>query len=283
MSGISWLNDLKPRASWGVTGNNSIGNYSSLAYMSQNGYILGNNFTSGYLIGSFANTKLGWEKSKQLNLGLDLSAFNNKLSLTTEYYKRITSDMLFSMQVPAIAGFTSSLSNVGEVENRGFEFEIGYKTKVNKIGLWSNFNISFNRNKVLELRGENDKELWNVADLYNACYLSKVGRPIGMIIGYKVVGIFNNWQEIAESPTQDGAVPGDFKYFDASGDGTISYGIGPDMVEIGNPWPKYTWGLNFGGDYKNFDLSVLLTGAMDYDIYRRVEGSTLNLDGVFNG
>lgn len=281
MSGISWLNDLKVRVSWGETGNNNIGNYSHLAFMSQNGYILGDNIANGYVVESFGNAELGWEKSKQLDIGVDLSAFNNKLTFTADYYNKITSDMLLSIQVPAISGFTSSLGNVGKVENKGLEFEFGYKTKINEIGLRSTFNISFNRNKVLEMRGEND-EVWDGSTLYDGGYRSKVGRPIGMIMGYKVLGIFNNYQEIEESPVQDGAIPGDLKYFDASGDGVISYGIGDDWVEIGNPWPKYTWGLTLGGDYKNFDLNVLLTGAMDFDIYRRIEHSTLNLDGVFN-
>ena len=102
-----------------------------------------------------------------------------------------------------------------------------------------------------------------------------------MITGFKVLGIFNTDAEIAASPTQDGAIPGVYKYLDASGDGKVSYDT-KDMVEIGNPWPKYNWGLTIGGDYKNFDLNILLTGAMKYDIERDIEKTVINMDGVFN-
>jgi TonB-linked SusC/RagA family outer membrane protein len=279
MPKITWLNDLKIRGSYGITGNNNIGNYSSLAFMNTSNYVLGNNFVSGQVVSSFANTELGWEKSKQTDIGLDLSAFNNKLTFTAEYYKRITSNMLLSISLPAISGFTSSLGNVGKVQNQGYEFAVGYKTKINTVNLWSNFNISFNRNKVLEIRGQND-EIWN-GSFYGDYNVSKVGRPIGMIYGYKVLGIFQSQDEIAKSPTQDGAIPGVYKYFDADGNGKISYDT-KDMIEIGNPWPKATYGLTLGGSYKNVDLSVLFTGAQGYDVFRQIESSTMNMDGVFN-
>ncbi|MEO8415218.1 MAG: TonB-dependent receptor [Ginsengibacter sp.] len=279
MAKYTWLNDLKLRGSWGVTGNNNIGNYSSLSFLNASNYILANNFVNGQVVSSFANTELGWEKSKQTDIGLDLSAFDSKLTFTAEYYDRITSDMLLSIQLPAISGFTSSLGNVGKVQNKGLEFAVGYKTKINQIGVWGNFNISFNRNKVLAIRGAND-EIWQ-GSFYGDYNVSKVGRPIGMIYGYKVLGIFQNQAEIDKSPTQDGAIPGVYKYADGDGNGIISYDT-KDMVEIGNPWPKGTWGFTLGGDYKNFDMSVLLTGKYGYDVDAQIEKSTENLDGVFN-
>lgn len=279
MPKFTWLNDLKLRGSWGVTGNNNIGNYSSLSFMNASNYIFGNSFSSGQVVSSFANTQLGWEKSKQTDIGIDLSAFDNKLTFTAEYYNRITSDMLLSVQLPAISGFTSSLGNVGKVQNNGFELSAGYKTKINEIGLWGNFNIAFNRNKVLAIRGVND-EIWN-GGFYDVYSVSKVGRPMGMMYGYKVLGIFQNQSEIDKSPAQDGVIPGMYKYADASGDGKISYDT-KDMVEIGNPWPKGIWGFTLGGTYKNFDMSVLLTGKYGYNVAAQIEKSTENLDGVFN-
>ncbi len=279
MPKYSWLTDLKLRGSWGITGNNNIGNYSSLSFMNTNNYILGNNFASGKVISSFANSQLGWEKSDQIDIGLDFSAFNNKLTFTAEYYKKITSDMLLSIQLPAISGFTSSLANVGKVQNNGFEFAVDYKIKLNQVGLRSNFNISFNRNKVLAIRGEND-EIWN-GSMYGDYNVSKVGRPIGMIYGFKMLGIFNNQAEIDKSPTQDGAIPGVYKFWDANGDGVISYDQ-TDMVEIGNPFPKFTWGWTIAGDYKKFDLNIMFLGAQKYDVFRQIESSTMNMDGVFN-
>lgn len=279
MPKTTWLTDLKLRGSWGITGNNNIGNYSSLAFTNNNNYIIGNNLSRGITVGSLANPTLGWERSTQLDLGLDLSAFRDKLSFTAEYYNKITDDMLLPIQVPAISGFTSYLSNVGKVQNNGFEFALRYRTNVNKVGLWSNLNVSFNRNKVLAIRGAND-EILN-GEYYSGFNISRVGRPIGMLYGFKVLGIFNNQEEIDKSPKQDGAVPGVYKYFDADGDGVISYDT-RDMVEIGNPWPKATYGLNLGGNYRNFDVSLLLNGAFGYDIYRLIESSTMNMDGVFN-
>ena len=279
MPKVSWLNDLKLRGSWGMTGNNNIGNYSSLSFMNSSNYIFNNNYASGSIVGSFANAELGWEKSTQTDIGLDLTAFENKLTFTAEYYDRITSNMLLSIQLPAISGFTSSLGNVGKVQNNGLEFSAGYRTKINSFTVWGNGNISFNRNKVLAIRGVND-EIWS-GSLYSDYNVSKVGRPIGMIYGFKMMGIFQNQADIDKWPTQDGAIPGVYKYYDATGDGVISYDT-KDMIEIGNPWPKYTWGLTVGADYKNFDLSVIFIGAAHYDNFRNIEASTLNMDGVFN-
>lgn len=279
MPQASWLNSLKLRGSWGITGNNDIGNYTSLSFMNLSNYILGGNFVNGEIISSLANPTLGWEKATQTNIGLDLIAFDNKFTFTAEAYNRITTDMLLPIQLPAISGFTSTWGNVGKVQNKGLEFAIGYNTRFNEVGFRSNFNISFNRNKVLAIRGKNDA-IWN-GSMYSDYNVSKVGRPIGMIYGFKVLGIFQNQKEIDNSPQQDGAIPGVFKYYDASGDGVVSYDK-TDMVEIGNPWPKAIWGLTLGGDYKNFDLTVLLTGAQDYDVFRQIESSTMNMDGVFN-
>lgn len=276
---IAWLTDLKLRGSWGITGNNNIGNYSSLAFTNNNNYIIGNNLSRGVVVASLENPVLGWERSTQLDLGLDLAAFNDKLSFTAEYYNKITDDMLLPIQVPAISGFTSYLSNVGKVQNKGFEFALRYRTNVNKVGLWSNLNVSINRNKVLEIRGENDQIL--NGEYYSGFNISRVGRPIGMLYGFEVLGIFNNQKEIDESPKQDGAIPGVYRYLDGNGDGVISYDT-RDMVEIGNPWPKANYGLNLGGNYRNFDISLLLNGAYGYDIYRLIESSTMNMDGVFN-
>src|SRR5690606_12172848 len=109
-------------------------------------------------------------------------------TFTAEYYNRVTSDMLLTIEIPAISGFTGSLNNVGKVRNNGFEFETGYKTKINEFNFSGSLNMSFNRNKVLEMRGEND-ELWR-GSLWDGGWYTSVGGPIGMITGYKVIGIF---------------------------------------------------------------------------------------------
>ena len=117
----NWLSDLKLRASWGVTGNNDIGNYPSLAFVSANNYILGNSFGAGKVVSSFANQELKWEKSNQLDIGMDLALFNSKLIFNVEYYKKVTNDMLLPVSIPAVSGFTTTLDNIGKVENHGVE------------------------------------------------------------------------------------------------------------------------------------------------------------------
>jgi TonB-linked SusC/RagA family outer membrane protein len=282
MPKLSWLSDLKLRADYGLTGNNNIGNYSSLSFMGNSNYIFGGNFASGNIVSSITNANLQWEKSGQLDLGLELSAFKNRLTFTADYYNKITSDMLLSEALPSISGFTSTLTNLGKVQNNGLEFGVSYKTRINAVGIHSNFNISFNRNKVLAINGANNV-IWQDTgpDMYEDYNVSKVGQPIGMIYGYRVLGIFQTQAEIDKSPKQDGAIPGVYKYYDGNGDGVISYDT-KDMVAIGNPWPKGTWGLTVGGDFKNFDLNVLLTGAYGYDIFNQLDKSTMNMDGVFN-
>ncbi|KAA6436988.1 TonB-dependent receptor [Dyadobacter flavalbus] len=298
----AWLTDFKLRASWGMTGNNSYsvsannnfgigqnagddGNYASLAFLGINNYILGNTLASGKTVTRFANSELTWEKSDQLDVGFDLSTFNNRLVFTVEYYKKITDDMLLGYNIPAVSGFTTTLKNLGKVQNQGVEIAATYRIKVGQVNLRTNANITFNRNKVLAIRGQNDFILQG--SQYGGYNIQQVGRPIGMLFGYKKLGIFNTQAEIDAAPKQDGAVPGAMKFADLHGapdggpDGIVSYDT-KDMTEIGNPNPKFNWAWTVGADYKRFDLNVLLMGAYKFDIYRNIEASTMNMDGVFN-
>jgi TonB-linked SusC/RagA family outer membrane protein len=280
MPKFSWLTDLKLRASMGETGNNNIGNYSSLSFLTTNNYITGNSIAAGKVVGSFANSSLEWEKSNQLDVGMDLSLFNNKVTVTAEYYKKITNDMLLPISIPAVSGFTTSLANIGKVENKGFEFAIDYRAKVGRLlNIRNSFNIAFNRNKILAIKGANDMLYYG--SFYGGYNVQKVGRPIGMIYGYKKLGIFNTQDEINKSPKQDGVIPGGMKFWDANGDGEVTYDT-KDMVEIGNPNPAFTWAHTLAMDYNKFDFNVLLIGAQNFDIYRNIEASTMNMDGVFN-
>ncbi|NIJ54138.1 SusC/RagA family TonB-linked outer membrane protein [Dyadobacter arcticus] len=297
-----WLTDLKLRASWGMTGNNSYavsannnfgvgqnsgddGNYASLAFLGLNNYVFNNTLASGKTVTRFANSELTWEKSNQTNVGMDLALFNNKLVFTAEYYKKITDDMLLGYSIPAVSGFTSTLKNLGKVQNQGVELAATYRIKVGQINFRTNANITFNRNKVLAIRGQNDFILQG--SQYGGYNIQQVGRPIGMIFGYKKLGIFNTQAEIDAAPLQEGAVPGAMKFADLHGaanggpDGIVSYDT-KDMTEIGNPNPKFNWAWTVAADYKRFDVSVLMMGAYKYDIYRNIEASTMNMDGVFN-
>ena len=279
MPKMPWLTDLKLRASWGVTGNNNIGNYPSLAFVGANNYILGNAFAPGKVISSFANSALKWEKSNQLDLGIDLATFNNKLVFTFEYYNKLTNDMLLPVSIPAVSGFTTSLDNIGKVRNRGVEIGVDYKTNIGAVNFRTNGNLTINRSKILAIKGVNDA-LW-YGSFYGGYNVQKVGRPIGMIYGYKKMGIFNTQAEIDAWPKQDGVIPGGMKFADTNGDGVVTYDT-QDMVEIGNPNPAFTWAWTGAADYRSFDLNILFVGAHDFDIYRNIEASTMNMDGVFN-
>lgn len=279
MPQTNWITDLKLRASYGITGNNAIGNYSSLSNMSISNYVLGGSIANGQVLANFANANLGWEQSQQTDIGLDLAMFDNRLIFTAEYYNRLTDNMLLSVEMPVISGFTQSLDNVGQVQNRGLELALDYRTRINQLNLRSNLNLTINRNKVLEIRGEND-EIWS-GGFYSTYNVSKVGRPLAMLHGFRMLGIFDTEDEIEAWPTQDGAIPGTYKYFDANGDGEISYDQ-QDMIEIGNPHPAYILGFTLGGDYRNFDFNFMFTGAFDYDVFRNIEATTMNMDGVFN-
>lgn len=298
----SWLTDLKLRGSWGMTGNNTYrvsannnfgvaqnagddGNYESLSFLGVNNYIFNNSLASGKSVTRFANPELTWETSNQLDIGFDLATFDNRLVFTAEYYKKITDDMLLGYSIPAVSGFTSTLKNLGKVQNQGIELAATYRIKVGQVNLRTNANITFNRNKVLAIRGQNDFILQG--SQYGGYNIQQVGRPIGMIFGYRKLGIFNTQAEIDAAPLQEGAVPGAMKFADLHGaadggpDGIVSYDT-KDMTEIGNPNPKFNWAWTVGADYKRFDVSVLLMGAYKYDIYRNIEASTMNMDGVFN-
>src|SRR3546814_8844574 len=112
MQDLPWLSDLKLRGSWGVTGNNDIGNYRSLSILKKENKILGGSFSSGQVLGAFANSELGWEQSNQINIGLDAALIRNRLYFTAEYYRKVTNDMLLTIEIPVISGFTTTFSNI---------------------------------------------------------------------------------------------------------------------------------------------------------------------------
>lgn len=276
----SWLTNLKLRGSYGITGNNNIGNYNSLSNIIAGNYVLNNSVAPGALVGVFANQSLAWETSRQYNFGLDFSFFNNRLSFISEFYRKLTTDMLLPMPIPGYTGFTTTFSNVGEVENSGLEFTLLFNNSFGKnVRVNSNFNIGFNRNKVLEIDGISNEIL--TGDIYGGYNKSLVGRPIGMLWGFVVEGIYQNQAQIDATPHHPGHIPGTYQYRDISGDGEINYDT-RDITEIGNPHPKFVWGWNASVSVKRLELSVLVNGAHRYDLDRLVERFTMNVDGVFN-
>jgi len=275
-----YVNDIKLRTSWGITGNNNIGNYSHLARLSASNYIFGGQLVGGQVLQNFGNPDLTWETSRQIDVGLDLGLFNNRVTLVAEYYNRITEDMLLPVQIPAITGFTTALSNIGKVENKGFEFAATYRENFGDFNISTNFNIAFNRNEILEINRGVD-QIFTSNDYYGGNNIFRVGEPVGLLYGFVVEGIFETEEEIAQFPSHPGNTIGTYRYRDVNGDGEITYDR-QDWDVIGNPNPDFTWGLNVNMDYKGFDMSFGFMGAQGYDLYRNVDHFTMNVDGVFN-
>ena len=276
---ISWVDDLKLRASYGITGNNNIGNYTSQANINTSNYVIGNTVVPGATIGSFPNVNLGWEQSRQLDISLDLSTLKGKITLTAEYYRKLTTNMLLNVEVPAVAGFNNIITNIGKLQNKGVELGVNYRDRFGEVTLSTGLNISFNRNKILAIDGNRNALLTGA--FYDGYNISQVGQPIGLFYGFKVLGIYQNQAQINATPHNPNNIPGTYQYLDGNGDGVISYDT-KDMVVIGNPNPKFTWGWNWNIGYKHFDLTMLLNGSYGGQIYRAVDMNLANIDGVFN-
>ncbi|WP_367866928.1 TonB-dependent receptor [Pedobacter sp. WC2423] len=272
------IDQLKFTASYGLAGNNNIGNYAYIATLDKYNYVFGNVLAPGNALNELGNIKLGWETTTQLNIGMDLSLLKGRIYLVAEFYNRYTENMLSYLQLPISSGFTSSLTNIGNVRNRGLEFTLTTKNILKKDFNWStDFNISFNRNKVISLG--KTPQILDAPEFENPTSITKVGQPLGMFFGYVFEGIFQNQKEIDQQPHFEGQLPGSIKYKDINGDGIID---GNDQTIIGNPHPNFTFGLNNRLSYKNFDLNIVMAGSQGGHVFDLYKQFTTNLDGVFN-
>ena len=282
----TWLDALKIRASYGVSGNFSIGNYEYYSLLSEDSYVLGMGdgaLATGLYPSSFANPDLGWEKTAMTNIGFELGLFN-MLRLEVDLYNSNTSDMLLDVPVPYVSGFSSALQNRGKVNNKGVEITL---STFNRWGdfQWNNsFNFALNRNKVKDLGGVNEIVTINNSVLY---YVTRVGESIGNYYTLVTDGIFMNEEElrIAADRNDDriayvaGAKVGDFKYVDQNGDGVIN---DDDKVITGNYAPKFTYGYSTQMNYKWFDLGVSLQGTYGNKVANILKRYIDNMEGSIN-
>ena len=272
-----WLNNLKLRASYGITGNNNIGNYTWIALLARADHNFGGSIIPGSTPSGISNTKLGWERTREHNIGLDLSLFDGRLDFTFDYYKKITTDMLWSVNIPISSGYSSMWDNLGKVRNEGVEFSVSSKNISGKDFNWStDFNISFNRNKVLDL-GNIDRII-NIIG-FGAKNITRVGDPMAQFWGFRLLGMFNTQEEINKSATYGTQLPGTPHWEDINKDGVID---DKDMTVIGNPQPHFTGGISNRFTYKKWDLIVNMSYAYDFDVAATLESSTMNLGGIFN-
>lgn len=279
------FSDLKLRVSYGLTGNQEIGDYSYLSFISNVRYPFGGAnpvLQVGGVPAGISNLALGWEKNEQLDAGIDFAFFSHRLNLTADYYIKTTSDLLFSVNVPQTTGYSSSLRNIGQVENRGLEIAISSENIAGSAFQWStDFNIAFNRNKVLALDGR--PEFTDGAGsghlvVFNTV-LMKVGEPLGNFYGRQVAGIFQSEEEVAASPQAATAKPGDLRYADLNNDGAIN---DLDRTVIGNGNPDFFAGLNNTFTYKGIELNIFFQGSFGNEILNFGRFDLYNLNGNNN-
>lgn len=275
MKNLKVVSDLKLRFSYGKTGNQGIGSYASLAKLSVYNYVFGGAIQTGLANDIFAgpaNDKLKWETTSSYNLGLDVGLFKNRLNLTIEAYKKITDDLLQNLTIPSSTGFKTKLVNSGSIENKGLEVSLNGKVVKTKDFEWSsNFNISFNRNKILSLSADVTEQYARNISTGDAPFIQTVGKPIGALYGYIEDGYYDNEAEVRNDPqytNQGNAIIlrtiGEIKYKNLDGDPTtMSQG---DRTFIGDVNPDYTFGFTNNFKYKKFDLSVFVNGVQGNDI-----------------
>ncbi|GAB6012924.1 SusC/RagA family TonB-linked outer membrane protein [Viscerimonas tarda] len=259
----NWLSSLKLRASYGISGNFSIGNYEYYARIGDDNYVLGvpDAISVGLVPVSAGNPDLGWEKTAMTNLGLELGLFN-RVNLEVDVYSSTTSDMLLNVPVPEFSGFSTVLKNIGKVENKGIEISLSNNNKWGDFVCNNRVNFSVNRNKVLDLGGVDEM----VTKGETMDFITKVGEPIGNYYAYITDGVFMNQEEIniANDPNDDriakvtNAKPGDFKFVDVKKDGVIN---SEDRSIVGNYAPDFTYGYSTEFQYRWFDLSVAFQGV----------------------
>ncbi|TLU96223.1 SusC/RagA family TonB-linked outer membrane protein [Dyadobacter sediminis] len=275
---ISKVSFAKIRGSYGVIGNNNIGNYTQYALVNNTtNAVFGNNVATGAVVTSLANNNLGWETTKQMDLGLDLGLFNDRIQFIYDFYTKRTTNLLYAVQIPQEAGFTNFNDNIGEIKFWGHEFSLTTRNLEGRLKWTTNANISINRNKVLELAPGIDR-------VYGSFHITQVGKPFGQFYGLVKEGFYMNAEDLASSPIIPGrSAIGTIKMKDVNGDGVITYGgDADDRTIIGNPFPKFTYGITNNLSYKNWDLSITGSGSQGNQLWIRHLYSTANLDGVFN-
>ena len=279
-SAKSWLSNAKLRLSWGIAGTYPNKPYQSLAKMEIGSYPFDGSLNSGMYESILPNPDLTWESTDQYNVGIDLSFLKGKVSLTMDYYYKLTHDLLQMVKIPPTTGYREMLQNLGEVENQGFEFNIVYNAIGTKNTNWSIFfNGGVNKNKLLSL-GERDFITGPVV-MSTPMNRFMVGQPLGVFWGLKSKGIFKDWDQVMNSPegaAQRNTTPGNIifenRYVDMIKDADGNLVPSPDQVInekdytiIGDPNPDFVFGFGTDFSYKNFDMSILFSGQIGGDIF----------------
>ncbi len=249
----SIINELKPRISYGLNGNQAVGAYNTIARLSTADFIDGTNTLPGYLPSTLGMDDLGWESSISFNVGVDFAVLENRITGDINYYNTKTSDLLLERSISAVHGLSSIIQNIGKTANKGLELSLNSRNVVTENFRWiSSGNISWGKNEIISLYGEFDDEGNEIDDIANKWF---IGQPIKVNFDYVYGGIWqlNEADEAASYNTQ----PGFIKIKEMTGDGSIT----PDDRQIiGQRDPKIWWGMNNTFMYKNVSLSFFLHG-----------------------
>jgi hypothetical protein len=261
LKGSDLVSDLKVRASYGATGSTAINPYQTLTQLASGNTIFGDALYTTYAPNTTLPGNLKWETTNQFDAGVDAALFNDRLRLTADIYLKKTKNLLNNVQLPASMGYTVTLQNVGEIQNKGMEFSAETDVLKGAVKWTVAANISFNRNKVIKLyQGQDIYGLsiytGNLNDVVN---LLREGQPLGVFYGYKETGY---------------TATGDIQYADLNKDGKIT---AADKTIIGNPNPDFIYGLSSITSYKGLELTVFIQGSQGNDIFNLNKGSTLDL------
>ena len=263
------ISGLKARLSYGETGNQAVGNYASIQQISlgtDRYFFDGTTATNGTFLGTVVAKGLVWEHAKQIDAGIDAVLYGGRLTFTADYYNKTNTDLLYSYSAPLYVGGGNYNRNMGELNNRGWEFSLGGIPVNKKDFTWtSNFTISFNKNEVVKL-GELNNIPAGGDGFFSDTYRLRVGHPLGEMYGFKFLGTWKTSE--AADAAKFGAKPGESKYADLSGPNGVPDGVinNTDRTIIGNGTPKYTFGFINDFKYKAFTLSVMLQGVGGNDI-----------------
>ena len=271
------VSHLKLRGSYGLVGNYNIGNYTYLASIGSYNYVTDGSITAGRALSRIGNNELTWETTKQMDFGVDLGLFNDRVFLVYDYYRKYTDGLLYQINIPYSSGFSDIQSNIGEFHFWGHEISLETKNMVGAFKWNTKINVSIDRNKAAKL-GTNDTPIGgnqNQED-YNR---TAVGKPLGMFYGYIYDGVFMTEAEYEAGPKHASSMVGTVRMKDLNGDNKIDM---DDRTFIGNPNPDFTFGITNEFSWRDFDASLLLTGSVGNDIIDGTLEWTENIDGVFN-
>lgn len=267
LKNVKWISELKPRFSVGVTGNDRIGEYKSPTMLSSNKVLVNGQSYNGTTISQIGNPNLQWETTHEYNGGLDVGLFKNRIRFSVDAYYKKTYNLLYNYRLPQTTGYSQVSANVGNIDNKGVEFEIHTRNIEHRNFSWNtDFNIGWNKSTITDLGGNDHVVLYHMGNGVNQdITFLEIGQPLGIIKGYET-SIYKNWDEVyaddavwVEDPLNIQTRPGMIKYIDQNGDGVIN---DQDKVVLGQALPNVMGGFTNTFNYKNWSLTVFFNYAL---------------------